>query len=70
MDSRFVKDPRTNAVVNRDVDGIRAAKQVKEKRLLEKARQAQLEKEVSELKQDISEIKNLLQQVVNGNNIT
>jgi len=70
MMSRFVKDPRTESVVNTDIDAIRAAKRVKEKRLQEKARQEQLEKEVSDIKDDINEIKNLLRQVANGNNIT
>lgn len=70
MDNRFVKDNTTNAVVNMDIDGIRAAKERKKYKLAEKSRQQQLENDVANLKDDIGEIKNLLKQVLNGNNNT
>jgi uncharacterized protein (DUF2252 family) len=68
MDSKFVKDAKTNAVVNNDVEQIRAAKKRKQERFLEKERQKNLEKEVHQLKNDISEIKDLLTRALNGSN--
>lgn len=68
MDSKFVRDPNTNSVVNKDIEAIRVAKEQKQKKRDAIQRQERLEQDVVNLKDDISEIKNLLKQVLNGTN--
>lgn len=68
MDRKFVKDPDTKMVINRDVNAIQSARERKQAKQLEKQRQVELERDVSALKNDIGEIKDLLRQVLNGNN--
>lgn len=67
MNNSFTRDPVTNAVVNTNIDEIRAAKERKAKKLAEKQKYETLAQEISSVKDDMAEIKNLLKQVINGN---
>jgi hypothetical protein len=61
-DRRFVRDLRSNTILNIDTEGYEVFKQERSRLL----RQQQLEKQVLSLQQDMSDIKQLLQQLING----
>ena len=64
--SNLVRDNRTKAILNLDMDeynNYQRLKKIKEKEI---NRVKQLESDVSEMKNDLDEIKNLLRSLVNG----
>jgi len=60
----WVKDTSSGAVLNTDVEGLQAYKQMRDAKNAQRKNLEQLNKEVTDLKTDINEIKGLLLNMV------
>lgn len=62
---KLIRDVATNAIINTDNSEYLNYIQEREKKLSDKQKVENLEKQISELKNDLDEIKNLLRGLVN-----
>ena len=63
----WVRDTRTNALINTNVDQIEKQKEIKRKRREQAIRAKTIEEDINNLKSDMSEIKDLLRTMVGKN---
>ena len=63
----WVRDTRTNALINTNVDQMEKQKEIKRKRREQTIRAKTIEEDINNLKSDMSEIKDLLRTMVGKN---
>lgn len=62
----LLRDTKTGAIVNSDLNGYNDYVKMKQIKLEERQRISNMQSEINDLKTDLGEIKNLLKELVNG----